>query len=37
VFFTGDAPQHLVRFAFCKQRPVLEEAVRRLSTHFKRN
>jgi len=37
VFFTGDAPQHLVRFAFCKQRPVLEEAVRRLSDHFKRH
>jgi aspartate/methionine/tyrosine aminotransferase len=37
VFFTGDAPQALVRFAFCKQRPVLEEAVRRLKQHFKRN
>ncbi len=37
VFFTGDAPQHLVRFAFCKQRRVLEEAVTRLATHFKRN
>jgi len=37
VFFTGDAPQQLVRFAFCKQRPVLEEAVKRLSAHFKRN
>ncbi len=35
VFFTGDAPQHLVRFAFCKQRAVLEEAVARLKTHFK--
>ena len=35
VFFTGDAPQHLVRFAFCKQRPVLEEAARRLTAHFK--
>ncbi len=37
VFFTGDAPQTLVRFAFCKQRAVLEDAVRRLRTHFKRN
>ena len=37
VFFTGEAPQHLVRFAFCKQRKVLEEAVERLATHFKRN
>jgi aspartate/methionine/tyrosine aminotransferase len=36
VFFTGDAPQHLVRFAFCKQRKVLEEAVARLKAHFKR-
>jgi len=34
VFFTGDAPQTLVRFAFCKQRHVLEEAVKRLRTHF---
>ena len=34
VFFTGDAPKHLVRFAFCKQRHVLEEAVNRLSKHF---
>ncbi|MBP6011913.1 MAG: aminotransferase [Alphaproteobacteria bacterium] len=37
VFFTGDAPQQLVRFAFCKQRKVLEEAVGRLRAHFKRN
>ena len=37
VFFTGEAPQHLVRFAFCKQRSVLEEAVKRLATHFNRN
>lgn len=37
VFFTGDAPQQLVRFAFCKQRKVLEDAVARLRTHFKRN
>ena len=37
VFFTGDAPETLVRFAFCKQRKVLEEAVGRLKQHFKRN
>ncbi len=37
VFFTGEAPQHLVRFAFCKQRKVLEEAVGRLKAHFKSN
>ena len=37
VFFTGEAPQHLVRFAFCKQRRVLEDAVHRLASHFKRN
>jgi N-succinyldiaminopimelate aminotransferase len=36
VFFTGEAPQTLVRFAFCKQRAVLEEAVKRLGAHFKR-
>ena len=36
VFFTADAPQNLVRFAFCKQRSVLEEAVKRLAAHFKR-
>jgi N-succinyldiaminopimelate aminotransferase len=33
-FFSGDGPQHLVRFAFCKQRQVLEEAVGRLASHF---
>jgi aspartate/methionine/tyrosine aminotransferase len=37
VFFTGDAPGTLVRFAFCKQRKVLEEAVGRLKQHFERN
>ncbi len=35
VFFSGDAPQNLVRFAFCKQRNVLEDAVARLTQHFK--
>ena len=37
VFFTGEAPQTLIRFAFCKQRSVLEDAVDRLRTHFKSN
>jgi N-succinyldiaminopimelate aminotransferase len=37
VFFSGEAPQHLVRFAFCKQRPVLEAAAKKLSQHFNRN
>ncbi len=35
-FCTGAAPTHLVRFAFCKQRPVLEEAAERLAAYFKR-
>jgi N-succinyldiaminopimelate aminotransferase len=30
-FYSGDAPQNLVRFAFCKQRSVLEEAADRLA------
>ncbi|MES1158691.1 MAG: aminotransferase [Terricaulis silvestris] len=34
VFFTGDAPHHLVRFAFCKQRHILEEAAARLAAYF---
>lgn len=33
-FYTADAPTHLVRFAFCKKKEVLEEAVRRLEAHF---
>ncbi|MCQ8279063.1 aminotransferase [Acetobacteraceae bacterium KSS8] len=36
--FYGDAdppPRHLVRFAFCKQDSVLEEAVARLRRHFR--
>lgn len=37
VFFTEEAPQTLIRFAFCKQRKVLEDAVSRLKTQFKRN
>ncbi len=34
VFFDGAKPDHLVRFAFCKSRHVLEEALARLTTHF---
>lgn len=30
VFYSGDAPHGLVRFAFCKKMPVLQEAVARL-------
>ncbi|SHE96650.1 aminotransferase [Acidocella aminolytica] len=29
-FYANEAPRHYVRFAFCKQIPVLEEALRRL-------
>jgi aspartate/methionine/tyrosine aminotransferase len=34
VFFTEGKPNTLVRFAFCKQRLVIEEALRRLQNHF---
>lgn len=34
VFFEGNTPDHLVRFAFCKKRPVIEEALARLERHF---
>jgi aspartate/methionine/tyrosine aminotransferase len=34
VFFSGGAPDHLVRFAFCKRREVLEAALQRLETYF---
>ena len=34
VFFGNDGPTHLVRFAFCKRREVLEDACRRLGTHL---
>jgi N-succinyldiaminopimelate aminotransferase len=37
VFYTGDAPRTLVRFAFCKRREVLDEALSRLATYFPRN
>jgi aspartate/methionine/tyrosine aminotransferase len=35
VFFDGGKPDHLVRFAFCKKRAVLEAALERLQTYFK--
>jgi N-succinyldiaminopimelate aminotransferase len=33
-FFDADTPDHLVRFAFCKKRAVIEDAVARLERHF---
>jgi len=33
-FYAADPPRHYVRFAFCKQDAVLDEAVARLSRHF---
>lgn len=33
-FFTEGKPDTLVRFAFCKQRSVIEEALKRLQKHF---
>ena len=34
VFFQNGKPGHLVRFAFCKKRSVIEEALARLKKHF---
>jgi N-succinyldiaminopimelate aminotransferase len=34
VFYGPGAPEHMVRFAFCKKREVLEDAGRRLEKHF---
>jgi len=34
VFFDGGKPDTLVRFAFCKKREVIEEALARLKRHF---
>jgi N-succinyldiaminopimelate aminotransferase len=34
VFFTGGEPRNLVRFAFCKKRAVIEEALNRLESYF---
>jgi N-succinyldiaminopimelate aminotransferase len=36
VFFEDRLPDHLVRFAFCKRRSVLEEALLRLERYFRR-
>ncbi|HVZ67928.1 MAG TPA: aminotransferase [Rhizomicrobium sp.] len=33
-FFTGGKPDSFVRFAFCKRRAVIEEALSRLQRHF---
>ncbi|MGH6878843.1 MAG: aminotransferase [Rhizomicrobium sp.] len=33
-FFENGTPDHLVRFAFCKKRPLLEEALDRLERYF---
>lgn len=37
VFYTGEEPRTLVRFAFCKRREVLDEALSRLARYFPRN
>ena len=34
-FFAGGEPDHLVRFAFCKSRTVIDEALARLEKYFK--
>jgi len=34
-FMQGGKPDHFVRFAFCKKREVIEEALARLKRHFK--
>ncbi len=34
-FYERDAPGHYARFAFCKQDALLDEAVARLSRHFR--
>ena len=36
VFFTGNKPDNLVRFAFCKKRSVIEDALARLDTYFRK-
>ncbi len=33
-FYEGDAPNHFVRFAFCKKPEILREAIARLEQHF---
>jgi N-succinyldiaminopimelate aminotransferase len=34
VFFDDGSPDHLVRFAFCKRREVIEDALTRLNRYF---
>jgi aspartate/methionine/tyrosine aminotransferase len=34
VFYKDGQPQNLVRFAFCKKREVIQEAIARLEKHF---
>lgn len=34
VFYKDNQPQNLVRFAFCKKREVIQEAIARLERHF---
>ena len=34
-FYAGEAPRHYARFAFCKRDDVLDEAISRLSAHFR--
>jgi N-succinyldiaminopimelate aminotransferase len=34
VFFSDGSPDHLVRFAFCKSRAVIQDALSRLEKHF---
>jgi len=34
VFFADGTPNTYVRFAFCKSRPLVEEALARLERHF---
>ncbi|HSC18293.1 MAG TPA: aminotransferase [Rhizomicrobium sp.] len=34
VFFSGGEPDYLVRFAFCKKRELLEQALERLESYF---
>lgn len=36
-FFSGGGPDHFIRFAFCKKRSVIEEALSRLRTYFSKS
>jgi N-succinyldiaminopimelate aminotransferase len=35
VFYKADAPDHMVRFAFCKKHAVIDEALKRLEVYFR--